>query len=121
MKAAKEAFDGGEWSRAKPSFRREVLLKAADLIEARSEEIVARRTLEMGAPIGPDFGGKPHPVVERSAWNLRFFAQEQEQAGDHAFNRDDSLLTYTMSDAAGVFGLIIGAQPAGIQLSRRAY
>ena len=51
VKAAKEAFDGGEWSRAKPSFRREVLLKAADLIEARSEEIIARRTLEMGAPI----------------------------------------------------------------------
>ena len=106
VKAAKEAFDGGEWSHAKPSFRRRVLFKAADLIEARSAEIVARQTLEMGSPIGPDFGGKPHPMVERSAWNLRFFAEEQEQAGDHAFNRDDSLLTYTMTDAAGVFGLI---------------
>ena len=106
VKAAKEAFDGGEWSHAKPSFRRKVLFKAADLIEARSAEIVARQTLEMGSPIGPDFGDKPHPVIDRSAWNLRFFAEEQEQAGDHAFNRDDSLLTYTMADAAGVFGLI---------------
>ena len=91
VKAAKEAFDGGEWSHAKPSFRRKVLFKAADLIEARSAEVVARQTLEMGSPIGPDFGDKPHPVIERSAWNLRFFAEEQEQAGDHAFNRDDSL------------------------------
>ena len=106
VKAAKETFDGGEWSHAKPSFRRKVLFIAADLIEARSAEIVARQTLEMGSPIGPDFGGNPHPVIERSAWNLRFFAEEQEQAGDHAFNRDDSLLTYTMTDAAGVFGLI---------------
>ena len=56
VKAAKEAFDGGEWSHAKPSFRRKVLFKAADLIEARSAEIVARQTLEMGSPIGPDFG-----------------------------------------------------------------
>lgn len=104
--AAKAAFDGGEWSRAKPSFRRQVLFRAADLIEARSEEIVRLQTLEMGSPIGPDFKGRPHPVMERSAWNLRFFAEEQEQAGDHAFNRDDSLLTYTMTDAAGVFGLI---------------
>ena len=103
--AAKSTFESGDWSRAKPSFRREVLFKAANLIEARSDEIVRLQTLEMGAPIGPDFKG-PHPVVERSARNLRFFAQEQEQAGDHAFNRDDSLLTYTMSDAAGVFGLI---------------
>jgi aminomuconate-semialdehyde/2-hydroxymuconate-6-semialdehyde dehydrogenase len=106
VKAAREAFDGGEWSRAKPSFRRKVLFKAADLIEARSAEMVRRQTLEMGSPIGPDFGGRPHPVMERSAWNLRFFAEEQEQAGERAFNRDDSLLTYTMTDAAGVFGLI---------------
>ncbi len=103
--AAKAAFDGGEWSRAKPSFRRRVLFRAADLIEARSDEIVRLQTLEMGAPLGPEHKG-PHPLVERSAWNLRFFAEEQELAGDHAFNRDDTLLTYTMSDPAGVFGLI---------------
>jgi aminomuconate-semialdehyde/2-hydroxymuconate-6-semialdehyde dehydrogenase len=103
--AAKDAFDGGEWSRANPSFRRKVLFKAADLIEARSAEIIRLQTLEMGAPLGPEFSG-PHPIMARSAWNLRFFAEEQEQAGDHAFNRDDTLLTYTMSDAAGVFGLI---------------
>lgn len=106
VKAAKEAFDDGAWSRAKPSYRRQVLFKAAELIEARSQEFLHRQTAEMGGPIGPDFGGRPHPMIERSAWNLRFFAEEQEQAGDHAFNRDDSLLTYTMTDAAGVFGLI---------------
>ena len=83
-----------------------MLFKAAELIEARSQEFLQRQTAEMGGPIGPDFGGRPHPMIERSAWNLRFFAEEQEQAGDHAFNRDDSLLTYTMTDAAGVFGLI---------------
>jgi aminomuconate-semialdehyde/2-hydroxymuconate-6-semialdehyde dehydrogenase len=106
VKAAKEAFDDGAWSRAKPSFRRQVLFRAADLIEARSIDFLQRQTAEMGGPIGPDFGGRPHPMIERSAWNLRFFAEEQEQAGDHAFNRDDSLLTYTMTDPAGVFGLI---------------
>ena len=103
--AAKAVFDAGDWSRAKPSFRREVLFRAADLLEKRSEEIVALQSLEMGIPLGPEFKG-PHPVVARSAWNLRFFAEEQELAGDHAFNRDDSMLTYTMSDPAGVFGLI---------------
>lgn len=104
--AARDVFEAGDWSRAKPSFRREVLFRAADLIEARSEEIIGLQTLEMGGPIGPDFKGRPHPLMERSAWNLRFFAEEQEQAGDHAFNKDDALLTYTMTDAAGVFGLI---------------
>jgi len=103
--SAKAAFEAGEWSRAKPAFRRKVLFRAADLIEARSEEITRLQTLEMGAPLGPELKG-PHPMMERSAWNLRFFAEEQELAGDHAFHRDDSLLTYTMCDPAGVFGLI---------------
>ena len=105
VRAAKDAFDDGAWSRAKPEFRREVMFRAADLMEARSDEIMRLQSLEMGAPIGPELKGV-HPMVNRSAWNLRFFAQEQELAGNHAFNRDDSLLTYTMSDAAGVFGLI---------------
>ncbi len=105
VRAAKDAFDGGAWSRTKPSFRRKVLFKAADLIEARSDEIIKLQSLEMGGPIGPAHPG-PHPMIERSAWNFRFFAEEQELAGNESFNRDDSLLTYTMRDAAGVFGLI---------------
>lgn len=105
VRAARQRFDEGSWSRAKPSFRRKVLFRVADLIEQRSDEIIALQSLEMGGPIGPAHPG-PHPMVERSAWNFRFFAEEQELAGNHAFNRDDSLMTYTMCDAAGVFGLI---------------
>ncbi len=103
--AAKGVFDDGAWSRAKPSFRRQVLTKVADLIVARSDDIIALQALEMGGPVGPRHPG-PHPVAERSAWNFRFFAQEQELAGNESFNRDDNLLTYTIADAAGVYGLI---------------
>jgi acyl-CoA reductase-like NAD-dependent aldehyde dehydrogenase len=103
--AAKGVFDDGAWSRAKPSLRRRVLSRVADLIEARSDEIVNLQALEMGGPVGPKHRG-PHPIAERSAWNFRFFAQEQELAGNESFNRDDNLLTYTIADAAGVYGLI---------------
>ena len=105
VRAAKDAFDDGAWSRAKPTFRREVLFKVADLIEARSAEIIQLQALEMGGPIGQPHKG-PHPMAARSAWNFRFFASEQELAGNESFNRDDTLLTYTITDAAGVFGLI---------------
>jgi aminomuconate-semialdehyde/2-hydroxymuconate-6-semialdehyde dehydrogenase len=105
VKAAKDAFDGGAWSRAKPSFRRKVLFKAADLIEARSQEIMQLQSLEMGGPIGAAHNG-PHPMIERSAWNFRFFAEEQELSGNESFNRDDTLLTYTMTDPVGVYALI---------------
>jgi acyl-CoA reductase-like NAD-dependent aldehyde dehydrogenase len=105
VRAARERFLDGAWSRAKPSFRRQVLFRVADLIEARSAEIVRLQALEMGAPTGAPHKG-PHRMVERSAWNFRFFAEEQELAEERSFNRDDNLLTYTMTDPAGVFGLI---------------
>lgn len=103
--AASSAFANGDWSRAKPSFRREVLFRVADLLEARSDEIMALQALEMGMPIG-SHGSGPHPVAQRSASNFRFFAMEQELAEERSFDRDDNLLTYTTSDPAGVFGLI---------------
>ena len=101
VQAATDAFAAGDWSRAKPSFRRQVLMKAADLIDQRYPEINRREALEMGHPIGAPVQGP-----SRSAWNLRFFAMEQELAGNHSLNRDDNLLTYTMCDPVGTFALI---------------
>ena len=76
VQAAKVAFEDGAWSRAKPEFRRKVLFRAADLMEARSDEIVQLQSLEMGAPIGPEHAGV-HPMINRSAWNLRFLQKNK--------------------------------------------
>ena len=50
--SARAAFDTGEWSRASATHRREVLLRLAELIEARSDEFALLDTLDMGKPIG---------------------------------------------------------------------
>ncbi|GAA1479577.1 aldehyde dehydrogenase [Gordonia sinesedis] len=47
---AREAFEAGVWSALPPSKRADVLAKAADLIDARSAEITALVSAEMGAP-----------------------------------------------------------------------
>ncbi|MBU2983707.1 aldehyde dehydrogenase [Lentibacter algarum] len=105
VKAAKDSFMRGDWSRAKPSFRKEVLYRVADLIEKRSDEITYLQAKEMGEPV-LDSSGKVAFYVARSAQNFRFFADEQAQAGDHAFNHEDRLMTYTMTDPVGVYALI---------------
>lgn len=105
VKAAKTAFDGGEWSLAKPSFRKSVLYKVAELIEKRSDEITYYQAREMGEPV-LDSAGKIAFYVARAAHNFRFFADEQSQVGDHAFNHEDRLMTYTMTDPVGVYALI---------------
>lgn len=107
VRAARAAFESGVWSRAKPAHRRQVLMRVADLIEQRAEEIALLESLEMGRPVGgANRSSVAAGMMNRSAWNFRFFAMEQELAGDDAFNRDDTLLTYTITDPAGVFGLI---------------
>src|SRR5690606_16468541 len=49
--AARKAFDDGRWSSKTASQRSLVLLKAADLIEARAEELAYLDAIEAGKPI----------------------------------------------------------------------
>lgn len=103
---AREAFEDGRWSRRTPAQRREVLMRAAQLMDERLPELSLIESVEVGRPVSY----MPLPGTEvrnsRFAWNFRFFAMEQETGGEESYNRDDTLLTYTMRDPAGVFGLI---------------
>ena len=51
ISAARQAFDAGNWPRIKGADRAAVLLKMADLIDARREEIALLDCLEVGKPI----------------------------------------------------------------------
>ncbi|HEY7632222.1 MAG TPA: aldehyde dehydrogenase [Thermoleophilaceae bacterium] len=50
VEAAHAAF--GEWSRSAPAMRREILLKAADILQSRAEEIAQTVTEETGGTFG---------------------------------------------------------------------
>ena len=52
VRAARRAFDAGAWSEAPPRERREVLLRLADLMEARSEDLALLESVDGGKPIG---------------------------------------------------------------------
>lgn len=49
--AARQAFDGGEWSRLTPMERSRLLWKMADLIEANIDELAELETLDQGKPL----------------------------------------------------------------------
>lgn len=51
IKAARRAFDDGRWSALSGKERAAVLLRVADLIEARVEQLALIETLESGKPI----------------------------------------------------------------------
>ena len=51
VKKAREAFDRGEWSRAHPSERKDVLIRFCKLITRRRHELAVMESLDSGKPI----------------------------------------------------------------------
>jgi len=68
MKAAGAAFD--EWRNSTPSERSLALLRIADAIESRAEELVAIEVENTGKPIGMTMSEEIPPMVDQ----IRFFA-----------------------------------------------
>ncbi|MDB0071631.1 aldehyde dehydrogenase family protein [Planktomarina temperata] len=56
IKAARDTFDAGQWSRISGKERAAILLKVADLIEANVDRIAVFETLESGKPISQSRG-----------------------------------------------------------------
>lgn len=68
MTAASSAFE--EWRNTTPSDRQKALLKFADAIEARTEELVAAESQNTGKPLGLTTSEELPPAVDQ----IRFFA-----------------------------------------------
>ncbi|MCX7564569.1 aldehyde dehydrogenase [Xanthomonadaceae bacterium XH05] len=51
VRAARRAFDKGDWSAAKPAWRKKVLVRFAELIRENADELALLETLDMGKPI----------------------------------------------------------------------
>lgn len=99
--AAREAFGG--WSQMGPSERKKILMRVADGIEARAEELAEWETRDMGKPIT----AARTKDMPRSAHNFRFFAEYAEQAGTHAYDKPwEGVLTYEVREPLGVVGSI---------------
>ena len=100
--AARAAFDAG-WSTATPSARSLALLRIADAIEERAEELVALEVANAGKPVNA-FRDDEIPVAVD---NLRFFAGaarnlEGKAAGEYV----EGYTSYVRREPVGVVGQI---------------
>ncbi|WP_449279454.1 aldehyde dehydrogenase family protein [Leucobacter sp. GX0328] len=69
VEAARAAFVEGPWARMRPSARAEVLLRFADEVEARADELSATNTRENGSPVAESGG-----AAANAAGILRYYA-----------------------------------------------
>ncbi|MCW3014046.1 MAG: putative 2-hydroxymuconic semialdehyde dehydrogenase, partial [Solirubrobacterales bacterium] len=94
---ARRAFDEGPWPRMPPQERARYLHALADLLEANADELAALETRDTGRPISI-VGAHD---VQRSAHNLRFFADYVALAGSDSVS-SDGRLSYVLHPPAGV-------------------
>ncbi len=101
VKAAAKAFES--WSTMNPTARKQILLRLADRIDERADELAEWETRDMGKPISDS----RHKDVPRAAQNFRFFADYQEMAGTHAFDKPwDKTFGYELREPLGVVAAI---------------
>jgi len=102
VRAARKAFDEGPWPRMAPRVRGAHLVRLAERIEARADEIADIESLDTGLPIAQSRGGQ----IPRAAENFRFFAARAEQLEERAYPVGEAYLHYTRRRPVGVAGLI---------------
>ncbi|NDH14420.1 MAG: aldehyde dehydrogenase family protein [Actinobacteria bacterium] len=95
--AAREAFDSGVWSGMGFAKRQVILHRMADLLMENIDELARADTRDMGKPIG-----QARHDVERSAWNVRFFADHARMSAADTYPMDSGHHAYSEFGPAGV-------------------
>lgn len=107
VKAARRAFEGGNWSRMAASDRGRLLWKLADLIEANAARLTEVEVLDNGMPFNPA-GRLAAPLA---ASTIRYYAGWPTKITGDVIAPDPRMpgaetLTYTRKEPIGVVGQI---------------
>ena len=102
VQAANKAFENGPWPRMKAGERAAILLKTADLIEFRLEEIARLDALESGKPIAQARGEIGGAI---DIWRYAA-ALARTLSGDSYANLGDSMLGVVLREPIGVVSII---------------
>ena len=102
VQAAHRAFENGPWPRMKAGERADILLKAADLIEARLDEIARLDALESGKPIAQARGEIGGAV---DIWRYAA-ALARTLSGESYANLGDAMLGVVLREPIGVVSII---------------
>lgn len=99
--AARRAFDRPDWAQS-PRLRQMVMLKWADRLEARSEELARLLTLENGKVLAQSRGEMGGAISE-----IRYYAGLTRYIPGHVFEVEPGVYSTLLKEPAGVAGIIV--------------
>ena len=100
---ARAAFCDGRWSRQSADFRRGVLVRLAELIEANAEELALLESLDMGKPVAEALAVD----VPGSAATFRWYAEAIDKLHDEVPVTPPGSTAIVSREALGVIGAIV--------------
>lgn len=100
VEAAERAFP--QWSSCGMETRSRILMRIADLIEAKLEDLAQAETTDSGKAISTS----RNVDIPRAQANFRFFANAITQFGSEAFHMERQAINYTLRQPIGVVGCI---------------
>lgn len=103
VKAARDAFDNGEWSKMDARDRGILMNKLADLIAEEADELAALETLDNGKPISDSRAADIPLVIDC----LRYYAGWADKIQGQTIPVRGPYFTYTRREPVGVVGQII--------------
>lgn len=103
VKAARDAFEKGPWSKMDARDRGRLMYRLADLIEEEADELAALETLDNGKPIR-DARAADIPLVIDT---LRYYAGWADKIQGRTIPVRGEYFTYTRREPVGVVGQII--------------
>ncbi|MEU0109434.1 aldehyde dehydrogenase [Streptomyces sp. NPDC006251] len=101
--AARRAFDSGPWPRLAPAERGRALLRLADLLEERREELALTVTLEMGKPVTDAYGIELRALIGTFRW----YGQLADKLTDTSPHTAPDALALVTREPAGVVGAVV--------------
>lgn len=102
VQAARQAFDSGGWSGLDSAERAAIMLKTADLLMERQEELALRECLETGVPLR-----YARNFIHSAAKTFRYFAGLARDIKGDAFAFSSAQMGFTIKEPVGVVSLIL--------------
>ncbi len=101
--AARRAFDSGPWPRLAPADRGRILLRIADLLEERREQLALTVSLEMGKPITEAYDIELRAAVTTFRW----YGQLADKLTDESPHTAPDALALVTRQPTGVVGAVV--------------
>jgi aldehyde dehydrogenase (NAD+) len=103
VNAARSSFESQSWRGKNPSEKERILLRVADLMEQRKEELAAVESLENGKTYREALRADVNPGID----SFRYYAGWVRRIYGETIPVDGPFLNYTLREPVGVAGAIV--------------